>query len=144
MENCPIRSALVLVALTLAGCLPGENPAGSARPALQRDIESYAIASCLTYQTDAYVSDQGDAWASAIVQRAQGDFDVLAEVAEQVKREIAAGAVTVIRDESNPGKAKMLPLMHCGELIDRPAVRAAINKALIALRPAYSQKQDVR
>ena len=54
-----------------------------------------------------------------------------------MKREIAKGEMAVIRDEAGPGKDKILPVLYCGEIIDRPAVRAAIQKAGAALNPSY-------
>src|SRR2546429_7213897 len=36
-----------------------------------------SIASCLTQQAEPYLKDQGDAWASVIVQRMHGDIEVL-------------------------------------------------------------------
>lgn len=134
-----MRLILLIAVSTLAGCL-SNGDAGASRSAVQRDIESYAIASCLAQQTNAYVKDQGDAWASVIVQRMKGDLDALTEISEQVKRESASGEMPVVRDESNPMRAKTLPVMHCAELIDRPAVRTAIQKAVVALRPGYAQE----
>jgi hypothetical protein len=107
---------------------------------VQRDVEGYAIASCLTSQTEPYLKDQGDAWASVVVQRMHGDIDVLAGIAEQVQRENATGDMAVMRDEARPAQGKPLPVLHCGEVIDRPAVRAAIQKAIATLRPSYEQK----
>lgn len=135
-----MRMVCIVWGLALVGCASSVNSAGAPRPAVQRDVEGYAIASCMTHQTDAFTKDQGDAWASVIVQRMKGDLDVLAGIAEQVKRENPADNVAVMRDELQPQKGKMLPVMHCGEMIDKPAVRAAIQKAVAALRPSYGQE----
>ncbi|WP_229477017.1 hypothetical protein [Massilia rubra] len=135
-----MRVVCIAWGLALAGCASSVNTAGAPRPAVQRDVEGYAIASCMTYQADAFTKDQGDAWASVIVQRMKGDLDAMVEIAEQVKRENAASGVAVMRDESEPQKGKVLPVLHCVEMIDRPAVRAAIQKAVAALRPSYGQE----
>lgn len=135
-----MRMVCIVWGLALVGCASSVNSAGAPRPAVQRDVEGYAIASCMTHQADAFTKDQGDAWASVIVQRMKGDLDVLAGIAEQVKRENPADNVAVMRDELQPQKGKMLPVMHCGEMIDKPAVRAAIQKAVAALRPSYGQE----
>lgn len=138
-----MRVALLLLVPAFAGCTPDTNPAGGARTQVQRDVESYAIASCLTQQAEPYLKDQGDAWASVIVQRMHGDIEVLAGIADQVQQENAKGAngdVAVMRDETRPGQGKPLPVLHCGEVIDRPAVRAAIQKAIAALRPSYESR----
>ncbi|WP_230590878.1 hypothetical protein [Delftia acidovorans] len=107
---------------------------------MQRDVESYAIASCLTQQAEPYLKDQGDAWASVVVQRMHGDIEVLVGIAEQVQRENTKGDMAVMRDETRPGQGKPLPVLHCGEVIDRPAVHAAIQKAIAALRPSYESR----
>lgn len=135
-----MRAALLLLVPAIAGCTPDTNPAGGARTQVQRDVESYAIASCLTQQTEPYLKDQGDAWASVVVQRMHGDIEVLAGIAEQVQRENTNGDMAVMRDETRPRQGKPLPVLHCGEVIDRPAVRAAIQKAIAALRPFYESR----
>lgn len=135
-----MRVALLLLVPAIAGCTPDTNPAGGARTQVQRDVESYAIASCLTQQAEPYLKDQGDAWASVIVQRMHGDIEVLAGIAEQVQRENTNGDMAVMRDETRPRQGKPLPVLHCGEVIDRPDVRAAIQKAITALRPSYESR----
>lgn len=135
-----MRVALLLLVPAIAGYTPDMNPAGAARTQVQRDVESYAIASCLTQQAEPYLKDQGDAWASVVVQRMHGDIETLAGIAEQVQRENTNGDMAVMRDETRPGQGKPLPVLHCGEVIDRPAVRAAIQKAIAALRPSYESR----
>lgn len=135
-----MRMALLACGLVIAGCTPDTNPAGGARTQVQRDVESYAIASCLTQQAEPYLKDQGDAWASVVVQRMHGDIETLAGIAEQVQRENTNGDMAVMRDETRPRQGKPLPVLHCGEVIDRPAVRAAIQKAIAALRPSYESR----
>jgi hypothetical protein len=134
-----MRTILVLLSLVAAGCAPNETSSGSPRSEVQRDVEGYAIASCLTNQAEPYLKDQGDAWASVIVQRMKGDLDPLANLAEEVRRENQTGNMAVIRDDSQPASGKALPLLHCGEIIDRPAVRDAIQKAIKQLAPAYEK-----
>lgn len=131
----------LLGCLAVAGCAPNTNTAGLHWPQVQRDVEGYAIASCLANQAEPYLKDQGDAWASAIVQRMKGDLDALAGVAETVKRENAAGNMAVIRDEAHPEKGKALPVLHCSEMIDRPAVHIAIQRAISTLRPSYEKNR---
>ena len=58
-----MRSILVLLSLAAAGCAPNETQGGSPRTDVQRDVEGYAVASCLTNQAEPYLKDQGDAWA---------------------------------------------------------------------------------
>jgi hypothetical protein len=109
-----------------------------ARGTVQRDVEGYAIASCLVAQDQSYLKDQGDGWASAIVQRGKGSLDAFTGVASAVKAELAKGNMAVIRSEKT--KDKPLPVMHCGEIIDAPSVHAAINKAVRRLPPSYPRQ----
>jgi hypothetical protein len=139
-----MRVVLLLLGMAVTCCAVRVDTIGVPRPEVLRDVESYAIASCFTYQTEPYLKDQGDAWASVIVQRMRGSVDVLADIAELVKGENAKGEIAVIRDDTGPGKDKTLPLLYCSELIDRPSVRAAIKKAVVALNPSYQQGQGAR
>lgn len=130
---------LLLLGLAVIGCTARVATHDAPRPEVLRDVEGYAISVCLMNQTQSYLKDQGDAWASVIVQRMRGNLDILAGVAEQVKQENAKGEMAVIRSETGPGKDKTLPLLYCYEIIDRPSVRAAIQKAVAALKPSYER-----
>ncbi len=132
-----MRILMLLLVVAAGGCAMREEPAGKARPEVLRDVEGYAIASCLANQAQPYLKDQGDAWASVVVQRMKGDLDALAGIAAQVKTENAKGGMAVVRDEAEPGKDKALPLLYCSEIIDKPAVRAAIQTAVASLAPSY-------
>ncbi len=128
----------LLCALLIAGCAPKSDLRGAPRPEVLRDVEGYAIASCLTKQSLPYLKDQGDAWASVIVQRMKGNLDALAGVAGAVAQEAGKGEMAVIRSESGVAKDKTLPVLYCGEIIDQPAVRAEISKAIATLQTAYA------
>jgi hypothetical protein len=104
-------------------------------------VESYAIASCLARQDQPYLKDQGDAWASVILQRSKGELEVFIGVAEAIKAEIAKADMPVIHTETQPMKGKPLPVLYCGEIIDAPQVRAAINRAIRKLAPSYRLKK---
>jgi len=71
------------------------------------------------------------------VQTGKGDVAVLARLAEQVQRELPKAPMAIIPSESGVGHETALPILYCHELIDRPALRAAIRKAVAALAPAY-------
>ena len=118
-----------------------------ARSTVQRDVEGYAIASCLdeldgSYLKErAYLNDQGDGWASVVIQRGKGDLDVFTAVSKAVKAELAKGGMAFIRDESVSGPAsKPMPVLYCGEIIDTPRVRVAIETAIRRLTPAYRRR----
>ena|SRR5579872_957466 len=112
-------------------------PSADARNAAQRDVESYAIASCLANQDQPYLKDQGDAWASVILQRAKGGLDAFASVAATVRTELAKGNMSVIRSETGSAKDKPLPLQYCGEIVDVPSVHVAIDKAVKKMESSY-------
>lgn len=136
-----MRQTLFLaVALTLGGCGATTGTLVSPRTDLLRDLEGYAIASCLVYQSDPYLQDQGDAWASVIVQRSQGDLEVFTNLATQVKNEVGKGEMAVIRDEAGAGKDKALPVLYCGEIIDKPAIRSAIEAGVGLISRSYQKR----
>jgi hypothetical protein len=134
-----MRIILLLLGLIVAGCAVRTEAIGAPRSEVLRDVEGYAIASCLLNQTDPYLKDQGDAWASVIVQRMKGNSDDLADIREEVKREIAKGRMAIIRNEIGPEKDKAVPLLYCNEIIDRPRIRAAIQSAVAVLKPSYEK-----
>lgn len=119
----------------------------SASPALSvvhdpvtRDVEGYAIATCLIAQDSAYLKDQGDGWASNIVQRGSGDVEMLAPLAAAVRAEAASGIMSMARNEAAPMTPKPLPVQYCAEIIDTPRVRQAITQAMRQLAPAYRKR----
>ena len=134
-----MRITIVLLALMITGCTAKTITDGVPRSNVLRDIEGYAIASCFVFQSHPYLKDQGDAWASVIIQRMKGNPNALAGIVEQVKIEIAKGDIAVIRDDVVPGKDKTLPVLFCSEIIDKPGVRAAIHKTIVVLEPLYDQ-----
>ena len=134
-----MRACFVLLAALLGGCAQDAEKIGGPRQQVLRDAEGYVVASCLAFQSQPYLKDQGDAWSSVIVQRMKGNLDVLASLADQVKREIAKGDMAVIRQETGKGIDKALPILYCSEMIDRPSVRAAIQNAVLQLEPSYRQ-----
>src|SRR6185436_9376363 len=75
------------------------------RSAVELDVEGYAIASCLAAQDQPYLKDQGDGWASAIIQRSKGAPDAFVAVGTAVKAELAKGDMAVIRSETGPEKS---------------------------------------
>ena len=105
-----------------------------ARDALRRDIESYAVASCLTAQSSNYLVEQGDGWAANIVQREAFQLAAFSRVAAVVKAEVARGHMATIIVDQPPGTAKPLPIQYCSELIDRPAVHRQIEAAIVGMR----------
>jgi len=108
-----------------------------ARSNVQRDVEGYAVASCLIKQQEPLLKDQGALWADGIVQRSHGDIEDFRSVADAVDADVAQKAVPLARRESDPMHAAPVPVPFCVEIIDDPPVRAAIDKAIKKLTPAY-------
>src|SRR5690606_31965997 len=111
-----MRTILILISLALAACASETASRGSPRSDALRDFEGYATASCLASQPQPYLQDQGDAWASVIVQRLAVDPEVLADIATQARVEIAKGGMAVIREEGGSDKDKLLPVLYCAEI----------------------------
>lgn len=108
-----------------------------ARSPLQRDVEGYAVATCLARQPSPYLKQQANGWGSAIVQRGHGGLEPLRAVAAAVVRELAHTPVPMARDEEHPMQPTSMPVQFCAEIIDRPAVRQVIDTTLTRLGPAY-------
>lgn len=119
-------------AAALAGSLRG-------RPALQRDVEGYAVAACFARQREPLLKAQGYAWASAIVQRSHGKIDSFTAVGLAVDAALKAGAMPVGHDDAT-GKDFAMPLARCGDIIDEARVATAISTAQNQLARAYRRK----
>jgi hypothetical protein len=135
-----MRIVLLLLLGLVIGRAAQANTIGSPRSAVLRDVEGYAIAVCLGHQAQPYLKEQGDGWASVVVQRGKAPIEILATLGDVVKREIAKGNMAVIRVDTNPPEDRALPVFYCGEIIDTPAVRAAIQKTVAKLKPFYRHK----
>lgn len=84
-----MRSAMLLfLALTVVGCVPSPESASGQRSDLHRDVEGYAIASCLFHQKDPDLQRHGDAWASAVVQTSAQWMNDRSAVDEQCCRSL--------------------------------------------------------
>lgn len=113
-----------------------EERAGG-RSAVLRDVEGYAIATCLLGQPEPFLREQGQGWASVIVERGHGDIEAFVAVAAAVKARVAEGDMAMVHDEASPRTDKRMPVFYCGEIIDTPSVRAAIDAAVRTLAPSY-------
>ena len=133
-----IISVAVAISLALAFSVPSSSAAGRS-PAL-RDVEGFAIATCLSNQNNPYLKSQGDAWGSTVMQRGEGEVDAYTPVSAAVKTELKKGDMAVVHLDSNPPRDEQAPVLYCGEIIDRPLVRKAIDRALIQLAPDYRRR----
>ena len=141
-----MRAILFLLSLIVMGGVAQAHPVGAPRPAVQRDVEGYAIAVCLIHQPEPYrkeyLEEQGHAWASAVVHMGKMPVELLPPISEAVKREIAKGGMPSMRPETPTSESKAMPLFYCGGIIDKPDVRAAIRKAIIKFTPYYRSKNS--
>jgi len=117
-------------------------PASSAvaRTPLQRDVEGFAVASCLAQQSPNDLKRQGEGWAQIIIERGHGSPKPLDALDHVVRTEAQRAPPYINRDEANPTKGVPMPVAFCAELIDRPAVRAALVRTMAALAPAYRRR----
>lgn len=129
--------ATCFIIATLNACATTPNIPTNGRNAATRDVEEYAIASCLFYQQQLFLKDQGDSWASAIIQRSKGELDYFTALADAVKMEVSKGNMVVIRAENEPGHEKALPIAYCFELLNTPSVHSAVERATKKLASSY-------
>lgn len=133
-----MRLAIATVCMALAtGCAAGTSAFSQPRSPLLRDVEGYASASCLVAQSNDYLKDQGDGWAWVILQRMNGELEAFDKLRVTVRAEVAKGDMAVIPTDSGVGHDKAMPVLYCAEIIDAPAVRAAIGQAVSRLHEAY-------
>lgn len=126
--------------LLLFAALAGPTGAQS-RGAPARDVEGYAVATCLARQSDPMLRRQGQGWASAIVQRGRGDPALMKPVEQAVDATLEVSRVPVVREDGPQPTELELTIMYCGELIDHPTVRRAIARAIGRLTPAYRDRR---
>jgi hypothetical protein len=132
-----MRATIFLVYFLVTACATRPDINRTLQPELLRDVEGYAIASCLASQSHPYLKDQGDAWASVIIQRMHGDPSVLLDIVEQVAVEVEKGNMAVMRSDVEPGQDKILPVLFCNEIIYQPKIRSKILEAVKNLEPFY-------
>jgi hypothetical protein len=117
-----VRAALAgLLCLSVAG-------SAAARTADQRDAEGYAVAACLMQQKSDSLRQQGNAWGSIILERTRLSLDRLRPLLDAVKAETARRPMWQVHGDA-PADQTEAPVAYCAEIIDVPAVRAAIGAA---------------
>ncbi|MBN7808144.1 hypothetical protein JZX86_22625 [Agrobacterium rosae] len=134
MTLIPERFSLVLAALFLI-VIAERADATPPRSQLQQDVEGYAVATCLTAQNSDYLKDQGDGWASIIVQRGYGDAEDWQPLIDAVNSALKDGSVAVITGDGT--SSKQMPVFYCAEIIDQPKVRSAVDATMEKMKSAY-------
>jgi hypothetical protein len=128
-----VAAAAVLAALSSAAL--------QARSTLDRDVEGYAMASCLAAAGDPRLKDESDAWASVIVQRSRGGIAPFTALAAAVRAELARRGIDRMSIETPAGASdRPVPLLTCHDIIDAPAVAKALDTARARLRRDYGRR----
>ena len=130
----------ILALIAGAGALAAPV-SGAPRGALERDVEGYAVASCLAAQGDATLRTQGEGWARMIIMgRAHGDFEKWRPLDDAVRRAVNPADIPRLKPERPIDPSPQLPLAYCAEMIDTPRVRAAIDAATKRLAADYRRR----
>ena len=116
------------------------NALAAGRSPALRDAEGYAIATCLSDQSQPFLKAQGEGWGSVVIQRGEGDLSVYRRISDAVRVEMRKGDLMVVHLDADPPRDEAVPVVYCGEIIDRPAVRKAIDRALVQLAPDYRRR----
>ncbi len=127
-----------VLSLALAAC---NSTATAAKPdtvQLHRDLADYATATCFAAQQNAYLKDQGERWAGAVMQRAHGPVEQWTAVADAVAAELKARGIAAGQGEGPQSATIPLPVMTCGQIAATATVRAAIERAASALAADYA------
>jgi hypothetical protein len=108
------------------------------RSALDRDLDGYAISTCLLETDNTALKEQGGRWAGAIVQRSHGPIEAFSLVADAVRAEIKEKGFAQGHDDGPIASGAIaMPMLTCGEMTDQPKVAHAMSKAKAALRRHY-------
>lgn len=124
--------------LALIACAAAAPASAAPRSALTRDVEGYAVSSCLAAQSDATLRTQGEGWGSMIIMgRAHGDPEKWRPLHDAVRAALNPADVPRLKPERAIDPSPQLPLAYCAEIIDTPRVRAAIDAATKRLAVDY-------
>ncbi|WP_288426833.1 hypothetical protein [uncultured Agrobacterium sp.] len=127
-------NARLALAVALS-CAIASAARSAPRSQLQRDVEGYVVATCLTLQESDVLKDQGDGWASIIVQRGFGNVEDWQPLIDAVTAAVKSKPVAVIKGDGVT--SKQMPIFYCAEIIDQPEVRAEIERTMEKMKPAY-------
>ncbi len=134
MRVVPIASIAAVAAIWVLAA------ASSPRSPVLRDVQGYAVATCLARQDNPVLKEQGQGWAQTVVERGHGDPAALRAVEQAVKATLAKGGVAVMRTDGPTPGDHALPVLTCGEIVDQPAVRVAVDKAVAKLSASYRRR----
>lgn len=145
MRQPRILRAAVLVLTLATGCAASSHPvARHTVPDLRSALVEYATASCLAFQPNEYLKDQGERWAGAIMQNARGPAGKWTPVADAVRAELSRSGVAQGQGAGPQAPTVPLPVMTCGRIAAAPAVHRSIDIATHALVAAYAAGADAR
>ena len=128
-------ATITLAAAAFAGAAT-QTPRDPAGP--ERDLTRYAMAACLAAQDQPYLKDQGQRWASGLIELGHGPVEAWLPVAQAVTAELARTGVGMSKPDGPLHPSVPTPLMTCGHIADAPLERAAIDTAARALAADYA------
>lgn len=114
-----MKDFILLVLAVLSGVACADSVVIDTRSSVERDLRGFAMATCFVVQDEPFLKDQGDAWASAIIQRMSFSPEILHELVAVVRSEVDSAGVAIMRSESPGAEDKNLPVMFCSEIIGR-------------------------
>ncbi|MFP8967374.1 hypothetical protein ACKC9G_12400 [Pokkaliibacter sp. CJK22405] len=104
-----------------------------------QDMTEYAMASCLYHQKSEYLQEEGNAWASIIINRMHGAIDVLTEINQAVLKASEQQKPFVVSSETSPTHDRVVYIPYCYEMASTPVVKSAIDQAAKAISKDYPQ-----
>lgn len=126
---------------TVFACIVGVAAIGFAMPVksaprsqVERDVQGYAVAACLTQQKETYLREQGDGWGSVIINRGFGNVEDWQPLIAAVAAEIERTPPMVVHGDGND---KEMPIAYCAEIVDQPDVNEVIGQTIDKMAPAY-------
>ena len=103
--------ALFIVATTVLGAVGVAAAGPPSRSPVSRDVQGYAVAACLSRQSNPYLKEQGEGWAQTIVERAHGDPAAFRAVEQAAAATLAKTGVAVIRIDGPTTGDRALPVL---------------------------------
>jgi hypothetical protein len=122
----------------------------STRSDVQRDVEGYAVSSCLmtlkqkegviSAKDAEFLNQQGQYGVDIVIQRGEGDVETLFMVGPLVQAAMETKPISMVQgDGPFDERSHHAAIFYCVEIIDAPKVRASIDKAIAKLKPAYKK-----
>lgn len=124
-----MKLSIIALVFYITGCSLGySKDTSTVDTKIIRDLQAYAMASCYTYLSDPYLSDQGDAAASVVIQRSNLHPNDLSALISAVKDYSIKNKQPTMRSENLTAAEKELPVLFCSEVIFDEKVNTEIDR----------------